>query len=124
MIFFIVAATAEFAKTGKGLITHSCANTACFSIPPRWLTTAISGVEVGLKWRPDPSELVELGPEFKEVWDLLYANAPDKPVLWTGIFSACLTSNRNLLPQRKYFTMGTRTVSTIVSAMPAKTHQT
>ena len=31
-----VAAMAEFAKTGKGLITHACVNTACFSISPLW----------------------------------------------------------------------------------------
>lgn len=73
-----------------------------------------SGVEVGIKWRPDPSELVELGLEFNEVWDSLFATAPDKSVLWMGIFSACLSSNRDLLPRRKYFTMGTRTVSTMV----------
>jgi hypothetical protein len=119
VILFTVAAVAEFENTGKGLITHSCANTSSFSLSPCWLTMAISGVEVGIKWRPGPSELVELGPEFKEVWDSIYANAPDRPVLWTGIFSACLTSNRNLLPQRKYFTMGTRTVSTVVSAILA-----
>ena len=47
----------------------------------------ISDVEVGIKWRPDSSELRELGPEFKEVWDSHFANAPDKPVLWTGILS-------------------------------------
>lgn len=84
----------------------------------------ISGIEVGIKWRPSPSELVELGPEFNEVWDSIYANAPDKPALWMAIFSACLAGDRNLLPQRKYFTMGTRTVSTMVSTMPAKTHST
>lgn len=118
MIFFTIAAIAEFENTGKGLITHSCTNSTS-SLSPRWLIMTSSGVEVGIKWRPGPSELVELGPEFKEAWDSIYANAPDKPVLWTGIFSACLTSNRNLLPQRKYFTMGTRTVSTVVSAMLA-----
>ena len=47
----------------------------------------ISDVEVGIKWRPDASELPELGPEFKEVWDSHFVNAPDKPVLWTGILS-------------------------------------
>ena len=47
----------------------------------------ISDVEVGIKWRPDSSEFPELGPEFKEVWDSHFANAPDKPVLWTGILS-------------------------------------
>lgn len=48
----------------------------------------IRSLEVGIKWRPNPSELAELGPEFKEVWDSHYANAPDKPVLWMGLLSA------------------------------------
>jgi len=75
-----------------------------------------------MKWRPGPSELVELGPEFKEVWDSIYTNAPDKPVLWTGIFSACLSSNRNLLPQRKYFTLGTRTEHPVARGHAHITH--
>lgn len=57
---------------------------------PGWLADHgnIRSLEVGIKWRPDPSELAELGPEFKEVWDSHYANAPDKPVLWMGLLSA------------------------------------
>ena len=49
-----------------------------------------SAVDAGIKWRPEPSELAELGPEFKEVWDSYFANAPDKPVLWMGVLSACV----------------------------------
>ena len=45
---------------------------------------------MGVKWRPDPSELAEFGPKFEEVWDSHYANAPDKPVLWMGIVSRCV----------------------------------
>jgi len=47
-------------------------------------------VDAGIKWRPGPSELAELGPEFKEVWDSYFANAPDKPVLFIGVFSGCV----------------------------------
>jgi hypothetical protein len=50
----------------------------------------ISGLNAGIKWRPDPSELPEFGPEFKEVWDAYFANAPDKPVLCVGIMAACV----------------------------------
>ena len=57
---------------------------------PGWLVDHgnIRSLEVGIKWRPNPSELAELGPKFKEVWDSHYANAPDKPVLWMGLLSA------------------------------------
>jgi hypothetical protein len=47
-----------------------------------------SGLSAGIKWRPEPSELPEFGPEFKELWDAYFANAPDKPVLWMGVMSA------------------------------------
>jgi alcohol oxidase len=50
----------------------------------------ISGLSAGIKWRPDPSELPQFGPEFKRVWDAYFANAPDKPVLWMGIMAACV----------------------------------
>src|SRR6266702_465375 len=49
-----------------------------------------SAVDAGIKWRPKPSEVAELGPEFQEYWDSYFANAPDKPVLWMGISSACV----------------------------------
>ncbi|KAH9978294.1 alcohol oxidase [Russula compacta] len=82
----IEAATAEFAKTGKGLIGHGV-------------------IEAGIKWRPELSELAELGPEFKEVWDSYFANAPDKPVLWFGVASALVGCDSSLVPPRKYFTL-------------------
>jgi hypothetical protein len=47
-----------------------------------------SGLGAGVKWRPEPSELPEFGPEFKELWDAYFANAPDKPVLWMGVIAA------------------------------------
>lgn len=47
-----------------------------------------SGLGAGIKWRPEPSELPEFGPEFKEFWDAYFTNAPDKPVLWMGVMAA------------------------------------
>ena len=46
-----------------------------------------SAIDAGIKWRPKPSEVAELGPEFQEYWDSYFANAPDKPVLYFGISS-------------------------------------
>ena len=47
-----------------------------------------SALDAGIKWRPKSSEVAELGPEFQEYWESHFSNAPDKPVLWFGIFSA------------------------------------
>ncbi|KAI9432497.1 alcohol oxidase-like protein [Lactarius indigo] len=63
------AVAAEFGKTRKEISTHN-------------------SIDAGIKWRPKPSEVAELGPEFQEYWDSYFANAPDKPVLWVGIGSA------------------------------------
>jgi hypothetical protein len=46
-----------------------------------------SGLSAGIKWRPEPSELPKFGPEFKQLWDAYFANAPDKPVVWMGVMS-------------------------------------
>ncbi len=46
-----------------------------------------SGLSAGIKWRPEPSELPEFGPEFKQLWDAYFANAPNKPVVWMGVMS-------------------------------------
>ncbi|KAH9055340.1 GMC oxidoreductase-domain-containing protein, partial [Lactarius vividus] len=67
-----------------------------------------ASIDAGIKWRPKPSEVAELGPEFQKYWDLYFANAPDKPVLWVGIGSAFM-GNPALVPRRKYFTLGTFT---------------
>ena len=47
-----------------------------------------SGLSAGIKWRPEPSELPGFGPEFRELWDAYFTNAPDKPVLWMGVMSS------------------------------------
>ncbi|KAH9174550.1 alcohol oxidase-like protein [Lactarius sanguifluus] len=61
-------------------------------------------LDAGIKWRPKPSEVTELGPEFQKYWDSYFSNAPDKPVLRIGMFSA-LFGNPTAVPPRKYFTL-------------------
>ncbi|KAH9046735.1 alcohol oxidase-like protein [Lactarius hengduanensis] len=81
----IDAAAAEFGKTKKEISTQG-------------------PLDAGIKWRPKPSEVAELGPEFQEYWNSHFANAPDKPVLRIGMFSG-LFENLTAVPPRKYFTL-------------------
>lgn len=81
---------AEFGKTRKDILTQKCVNTRPLLI--QFLVTysnvhLISGLDAGIKWRPQPPEVAEVGPEFQEYWDSFFANAPDKPVLWFGVVS-------------------------------------
>ncbi|KAN0140567.1 hypothetical protein V8E53_001776 [Lactarius tabidus] len=82
----IDALAAEFGKTRKQITTHN-------------------SIDAGIKWRPNPSEVAELGPEFQKYWDSYFANAPDKPVLWVGI-SSSFVGDYTVVPQRKYYSMG------------------
>ena len=51
---------------------------------------ACSSIDAGIKWRPKPSEVAELGPEFRDYWNSYFANASDKPVLCLAISSMCV----------------------------------
>lgn len=44
-----------------------------------------SGIDAGVKLRPSDEELKDIGPGFQQRWKAYFANAPDKPILWTGI---------------------------------------
>jgi hypothetical protein len=46
-----------------------------------------SGFDAGIKLRPFPDELEELGSEFQTQWSKYYANAPDKAIAWLGLIS-------------------------------------
>jgi alcohol oxidase len=81
----IDAAAAEFGKTRKQISMHN-------------------SLDAGIKWRPTPSEVAELGPEFQEHWESYFANAPDKPVLWMGIGST-FVGDYTVVPPRKYYSM-------------------
>ena len=40
-----------------------------------------SGLDAGIKIRPNAAEVIAMGPEFSRRWEEYYASAPDKPVL-------------------------------------------
>lgn len=50
-----------------------------------------SGIDAGIKFRPTLEELKAIGPDFTTRWENYFANAPDKPVLWMGPISACVS---------------------------------
>ena len=66
-----------------------CANTRAFNTLEVnvHLTSAL---DAGIKWRPQPSEVAEIGPEFQEYWESYFSCAQDKPVLRIGMMSACV----------------------------------
>ncbi|KAF8263502.1 alcohol oxidase [Lactarius quietus] len=82
----IDATAAEFGKTRKDILMQN-------------------SLDAGIKWRPTPSEVAELGPEFQEHWDSYFANAPDKPVLWLGLCSAFVPQLASDVPPRKYYSL-------------------
>ncbi|KAJ3835505.1 GMC oxidoreductase-domain-containing protein [Lentinula raphanica] len=55
----------EWEERGSGLLAHN-------------------SVDAGIKLRPTSKELEELGPDFKQVWEEFFAEAPDKPVVFLG----------------------------------------
>jgi len=54
----------KWLETGKGLLAHN-------------------GLNAGIKVRPGPEDLKELGQEFENAWNEFYAPAPDKPLIIT-----------------------------------------
>jgi alcohol oxidase len=81
---------ALWTKEGKGLMAHN-------------------GLDAGIKLRPTPTELEELGPQFARQWAEYFADAPDKPVLWMGPVAAYL-GDPSIASARKYYSMGYYTV--------------
>ncbi|KAK7436182.1 hypothetical protein VKT23_019258 [Stygiomarasmius scandens] len=74
----------QWLKDGKGLLAHN-------------------GIDVGIKLRPStPKDFAQLGNEFKKTWTDLYANAPDKAVIWSGVFNAYVGTDP-FVKGRKYF---------------------
>lgn len=47
-----------------------------------------SGIDGGIKMRPNEADLECLGQDFKSRWDSYFAPAPDKPIIWIGILTA------------------------------------
>ncbi|EPQ54594.1 alcohol oxidase-like protein [Gloeophyllum trabeum ATCC 11539] len=64
-----------------------------------------NALDAGIKLRPTPEELKDIGPEFEETWKEYFEKAPDKPVLWIGAVSM-FVGEPSSVPPRKYFSMG------------------
>ncbi|ORY88111.1 GMC oxidoreductase-domain-containing protein [Leucosporidium creatinivorum] len=78
----------EWTSTGKGLI-------------------ASNAIDAGMKLRPTEAEIDAMGNEFRtEVWDKLFKDAPDKPVMFGGIVSTFLGDHALLPPKLKYAMLG------------------
>lgn len=61
-------------------------------------------IDAGVKIRPTPEELKEMGPEFNKLWESYFANKPDKPVMFSSVVAGAY-ADHTLLPPGKYFTM-------------------
>jgi len=73
---------AQWLKDGSGLMAHN-------------------GIDAGIKLRPSVEDLEIIGPEFTEQWQRVFANAPDKPVIWVGTLSM-FVGDPFSVPARKY----------------------
>lgn len=54
-----------------------------------------SGIDAGIKLRPDNKDLELLGPDFKDPWETYFAPAPDKPIMFLGLISAYVAYRGN-----------------------------
>ncbi|TFK74193.1 alcohol oxidase [Pluteus cervinus] len=70
---------------GQGLLSHS-------------------GLDAGIKIRPDEEDLKELGPDFEKRWNEYFASAPDKPIMWIGTLAAYAGVDP-AVPRGKYYSM-------------------
>lgn len=52
------------------------------------ITHRISGIDAGIKIRPNSQDLEELSPEMQMRWRDFYANSPDRPLLLMGPMAA------------------------------------
>ncbi|TFY62250.1 hypothetical protein EVJ58_g3976 [Rhodofomes roseus] len=75
--------TAQWLKDGSGLLAHN-------------------GIDAGIKLRPSAEELEVIGPDFTEQWERMFANAPDKPVMWVGPIGV-FVGDSSVVPVGKYF---------------------
>jgi alcohol oxidase len=56
----------------------------CWSTVVTHFFNTYSGIDAGIKMRPNAEDLQEIGPAFDARWKTYFADAPDKPVVWIG----------------------------------------
>ncbi|KAJ7210036.1 GMC oxidoreductase-domain-containing protein [Mycena pura] len=64
-----------------------------------------NGVDCAIKMRPHPDELAELGPDFIQYWNDVFAKNPDKPLFWLSALAG-LPADQSALPPIKYLCSG------------------
>ncbi|KAJ6520924.1 GMC oxidoreductase-domain-containing protein [Mycena vulgaris] len=69
-------------------------------------SSSCSGIEAGIKIRPNAKDLDVLGPTFSKRWQDFFANQPDKPLMWIGPLAGYTGGNAGAAAGgRKFFTM-------------------
>ncbi|KDQ62486.1 alcohol oxidase [Jaapia argillacea MUCL 33604] len=66
---------------------------------------ASNALDAGIKLRPSPEELKQIGPDFEPRWKEYFENAPDKPVMWMGPVSM-FVGDPTMVPPAKYYAVG------------------
>lgn len=80
---------AQWLKDGKGMLAHKYVHYLPRHHP---LIPRSSGLDAGIKLRPNEEDLKELGPEFQQRWKEYFADKPDKPVIFLcplSMYVAC-----------------------------------
>ncbi|PKS05176.1 hypothetical protein jhhlp_008544 [Lomentospora prolificans] len=67
-----------------------------------------NAIDISSKLRPTEAEAEALGPEFKAAWDRDFKNAPNRPVMLTGLVS-CFLGDPTAVPAGQYVTVGNYT---------------
>lgn len=65
---------------------------------------ATNGIEAGVKIRPTPEELSQMGKAFQDGYKSYFEHKPDKPVMHYSVICGFF-GDHNMIPPGKYFTM-------------------
>lgn len=72
-----------------------------------------NSIDIAAKMRPSDSEVAELGPDFKKLWDEDFANSPTRPLMLCGVVNSFLGDHKILNEEAdgvsQYATTGTYT---------------
>ncbi|KAI0644557.1 alcohol oxidase-like protein [Trametes meyenii] len=92
-VVFVPFLAAEGTETLDGIIRNDEAEIAKWSA--QWLKDgtgmmASNGVDAGCKYRPNPEELKNIGPDFAKRWESFFVPSPDKAIVSLGVMSLYL----------------------------------
>ncbi|VUC33986.1 unnamed protein product [Clonostachys rosea] len=67
-----------------------------------------NSIDISSKLRPTEADVAALGPEFKDVWERDFKNAPTRPLMLMGLVS-CFLGDPSTVPEEQYVTVGNYT---------------